>query len=304
MKIHATLLSQLFTFEKTAGFTSFTQAAHHLNVTTGAVSQQIRSLESTLNISLFERHSRGIKLTLQGQELREAVTQGVATIEDVLEKMTATDNVATEIHLKLTPSFAFKWLVPRLQSFYKQYPNITITTYAENGLVNYDEFDYDLAIDYQKIPFDNRCAQLLLAEKILPVMSPDYLGKLKCLATTNKASDYHWDNVNLLHDCAVWPNAHKMAEWQFWFNTQHIKPDDKAQHHYFFNRTDMSMAAAEAGVGVALARCALITNELAHERLVSPFSPVDAGAGYYLIEHNTSTATNHFKHWLYSELNG
>jgi LysR family glycine cleavage system transcriptional activator len=300
MKIHTTLLSQLFTFEKTASFDSFTKAAHELNVTTGAISQQIRSLESTLGFSLFDRHSRGIKLTSQGQELRDAVTQGVATIESTLSKLSQLGHTTTEIHLKLTPSFAFKWLVPRLQSFYKQYPHITITTYAESGLVNYDNFDYDLAIDYQKIPFDNKRAQLLLAERILPVMSPDYWEQLHWPPTPSNITNHHWQKANLLHDAAVWPNSHKMAEWQDWFAKQQLSAE--GQHHYFFNRTDMSMAAAEAGVGIALARCALITNELDNKRLISPFSPIAADAGYYLIEHKTSAATRCFKEWLLNQL--
>jgi len=294
------LLSQLFTFEKTAQFDSFTKAAHKLNVTTGAISQQIRTLESTLGFLLFNRHSRGINLTSKGHELRKAVNQGVESIERSLNKLIEQQEITSEIHLKLTPSFAFKWLVPRLHSFYKQYPNITITTYAESGLVNYDQFDYDLAIDYQKIPFTHHQAQLLLAEKILPVMSPDYLAKINWPNDPSKIMNHHWHNTHLLHDAMVWPNAHKTAEWQDWFNKHQLM--SQGQHHYFFNRTDMSMAAAEAGVGIALARCALITNELDNKRLVSPFSPLNADAGYYLIEHKTSNATRCFKNWLLSQL--
>lgn len=296
MKINANLLSQLFTFEKTAHCTSFTQAAKVLNVTTGAVSQQIRGLESTVGFLLFERHSRGISITDSGALLRDAVSSGIAVVESTLVELTRNNEQSSEIHLKLTPSFAYKWLVPRLESFYKQYPHITITTYAEGGLVDYKEQNYDLAIDYQKTPFNNPNAQLLLSEHLLPVMSPTYLQQLKWPQYIDNISEEHWQHANLLHDAMVWPNADKTAEWQSWFSKNQLSITQTS--HYFFNRTDMSMAAAEAGVGIALARMALITDELTSKRLVSPFTPISADAGYYLIEHTSSVATQCFKAWL------
>ncbi len=300
MKINANLLSQLFTFEKTAHCTSFTQAANVLNVTTGAVSQQIRGLESTLGLLLFERHSRGISITDSGVILRDAVNSGIAIIESTLIELRRDSEQNSEIHLKLTPSFAYKWLVPRLESFYKQYPHITITTYAESGLVNYQEHNYDLAIDYQQTPFNNPNAQLLLAEQLLPVMSPNYLQQLQWPEQIAHISQEHWQHANLLHDAMVWPNADKTAEWQSWFVNNQLSMTQCS--HYFFNRTDMSMAAAEAGVGIALARMALIIDELTSKRLVSPFTPISADAGYYLIEHKPSVATQCFKAWLLAQL--
>ena len=300
MKINANLLSQLFTFEKTAHCTSFTQAAKLLNVTTGAVSQQIRALGSTLGFLLFERHSRGISITGSGVLLRDAVSSGMAVVESTLVELTRDSEQNSEIHLKLTPSFAYKWLVPRLESFYKQHPHITITTYAESGLVNYQEHNYDLAIDYQKTSFENPNALLLLAEQLLPVMSPAYLQQLQWPEDVSDTTEAHWQQANLLHDAMVWPNADKTAEWQAWFAKNQLTMTELS--HYFFNRTDMSMAAAEAGVGIALARMALITDELTSKRLVSPFTPISADAGYYLIEHKSSTATQCFKAWLLTQL--
>ncbi|WP_435276325.1 LysR family transcriptional regulator [Psychrobium sp. nBUS_13] len=220
MTINANLLSQLFTFEKTAHCTSFTQAVKVLNVTTGAVSQQIRGLESTVGFLLFKRHSRGISITNSGILLRDAVSSGIAGIESTLLELMRDGEQSSEIHLKLTPSFAYKWLVPRLESFYKQYPHITITTYAEGGLVNYQEHNYDLAIDYQQTPFNNPNAQLLLAEQLLPVMSPAYLQQLQWPEDASNTTEAHWQQANLLHDAMVWPNADNTAEWQAWLLTQ------------------------------------------------------------------------------------
>lgn len=299
MKINATLLSQLFFFEKSATCSSFTQASQQLNVTTGAVSQQIRNLESTLNISLFNRHSRGISLTAQGTELHRVVSGSINDIEQCLSRLTQQTQQDNEIHLKLTPSFAFKWLMPRLHSFYNQHPNITVTTYADSGLVNYDEQGYDLAIDYQKIPFEHNKAQLILEEYLIPVMSPAYFAQLN--TTTKEFDKKAWQQCALLHDSMVWPKATKTQEWQEWFAKRQLTLP--TSNHYYFNRTDMAMAAAEAGMGVALARRALIADELTDQRLVSPFTAISAEAGYYLIEHNKSAATDKFKTWLFIQLN-
>jgi len=300
LKYHPTLLAHLLTFEITSRYSSFTQAAKHANITTGAISQQMQRLESMLEVTLFERHSRGIKLTAAGLILRDGLAIGFETIEATLLKVTQHTVVSEQVHLKLTPSFAFKWLVPRLQSFYTQYPEITITTYAEGGLVDHHNQDFDLAIDYGTMPYIDPSAQLLIKEQLLPVMSPSYLAQLNWPADVNELTAQCWDKGNLLHDAMMWPNAGRWQEWQAWFAHNDSCADYK--QGYFFNRTDMAMAAAEAGVGIAMARCALITDELKSKRLVSPFSAQDANAGYYLIEHKASSATQCFKQWLFEQV--
>lgn len=300
MKYHPTLLSHLLTFEITSRYSSFTQAAKQANITTGAISQQMLRLESMLDVTLFERHSRGIKLTATGLILRDGLKSGFDTIDATLQQVKQQAVLSQHVHLKLTPSFAFKWLVPRLQSFYRQYPDITITTYAESGLVDHQNKDFDLAIDYGTTPYSDVDAQLLIAEQLRPVMSPQYLAQLNWPVDTAELTVEHWQTANLLHDAMMWPNAKRWQEWQSWLLARQTAIDYK--QGYFFNRTDMAMAAAEAGVGIAMARCALITDELSSKRLVSPFAPIAANAGYYLIEHKKSPATQCFKKWLFEQV--
>ena len=96
-----------------AKHSSLTSAARELNLTTGAVSQQLQAVEERLGFSVFERHARGIRLTEKGDKLVQSVTPHLAAIEDHVYKLThVTDS--KQIRLKLTPSLAFKWLVPRL----------------------------------------------------------------------------------------------------------------------------------------------------------------------------------------------
>ena len=108
-----------------------------------------------------------------------------------------------------------------------------------------------------------------------------------------------WQSVTLLHDAMPWRDAKKHAEWDYWFAKMKIKAD--CHQGYFFNRTDMAMAAAEAGLGIALARLALVQDDFKQGRLVSPFQAIDANAGYYVIQHHSSSAIEYFKLWLLSE---
>ncbi len=117
MALKGSVLSGLATFETAAKFGSFTRAANHLHITTGAISQQINLLETQLSIKLFERHSRGIRLTEAGEEIYQVVKHSFADVEKVIDELQHKRVPGGEVRLKLTPSFAFKWLVPRLHKF-------------------------------------------------------------------------------------------------------------------------------------------------------------------------------------------
>lgn len=289
--IKSSTLSGLATFEVAARLGSFTQAAQHLHITTGAISQQIRQLEQHLHFPLFYRHSRGIRLTEKGQQLYSVVSQSLSDIDHTITLLQQ-PAAEGEIRLKLTPSFAFKWLVPRLQNFYQQYPDIKIQTFADGALVDHQDTGFDLVIDYCRQPHGNSSGNgtLLLSEYLQPVMSPGYRDKFDW---NDKGC---WEQAALLHDAMPWRDASQDYEWHDWFKRMKITANSQQGH--YFNRTDMAMAAAEAGLGVAMARCALIKDDFASGRLVSPFEPIPANAGYYLIQHQHNQAIECFTKWL------
>tara|TARA_Y100001956_G_scaffold82841_1_gene106086 strand:+ start:6328 stop:7230 length:903 start_codon:yes stop_codon:yes gene_type:complete len=274
-----------------ARHTSLTSASRELNLTTGAVSQQLQAIEDRLGFSVFERHARGIRLTDQGRKLVEAVSHHLSAIEENVYQLTRVSD-SQQIRLKLTPSLAFKWLVPRLEDFQKQYPEIQIHTFAEGALVDSDNRNFDVAIDYGPIPYKSADAELLMEESLLPVMSPSYLAKYACLVDQPES----WKDVTLLHDAMPWQGAPKDYEWLYW--ASHNQLDFETNQGHFFNRTDMAMSAAEAGVGVALARMALLGEELEQNRLVAPLPAIKANAGYFMITHVDNPPTRLFKQWL------
>ncbi|EJK2115494.1 LysR family transcriptional regulator [Vibrio navarrensis] len=298
--IKSSHLAALYTFVEVGKHTSLTAAAKQLCLTTGAVSQQLLQLEQQLGFSLFERHSRGIRFTDKGRQLHQCASVHLGEIEAEVGRLRQEQGRAQEVRLKLTPSFAFKWLVPKLDSFHQQYPEIQIQIFAEGALVNSDTRDFDLAIDYRPHPYRHPNAELLLDESLLPVMSGKYLHAHPWLSKASYTQQ-EWASVVLLHDAMPWEKAARDFEWLSWVAERRLDlPTDRG---HFFNRTDMAMSAAEAGVGIAMARMALIDNELESGRLVSPFQPIKANAGYYLIRNSENDSTAAFIAWLKRQIN-
>jgi DNA-binding transcriptional LysR family regulator len=130
-------------------------------------------------------------------------------------------------------------------------------------------------------------------------MSPSYFKQFDWHNSALDNQQKIWQSVTLLHDAMPWRNAKKHEEWEYWFDQMKIKADSHQGH--FFNRTDMAMAAAEAGLGIALARYALVEDDFKQGRLISPFKPIKANAGYYVIQHHTSSIIQCFKLWLLTE---
>ncbi len=290
----SSIVSHLSTFEVAAREGSFTGASRILHKTTGAISQQISLLEKQLGFPLFERHSRGVQLNENGRILFESTQQGLTVIHHAIESIRSIDNAEQEIRLKLTPSFAYKWLIPRLQNFYNLHPDIQIQIYAEAAIVDAYSGDFDLVIDYGVVPYRDSRASLLLKESLLPVMSPSFMAR------HDWESDLKvWEKVLLLHDGMPWRHAEKDVEWQMWMKLNNVSSSELKGH--FFNRADMAMAAAEAGVGVAMGRLSLLEEDIKTQRLCSPFSATPVEAGYFFIQHQKSENIDKFVHWLRQE---
>ena len=274
-KLNARFFSSLIYFEACGRLLSFSGAARELCVTTGAISQQIRKLEEQLGFKLFQRHSWGIELTLEGRELLLVSQQSVDALEAVIERLQAklVDDV---IRLQSVPSFVFKWLIPKLKEFNLDYPDIKVEIYADAALLELAGASFDLAIDYSKGGYQDFEASLLGHETLQPVVSPNYRPELDW-----QAPDI-WSQVSLLHDALPWLDAPRDADWRYWFD-QSGWPTASSETGHYFNRSDITIAAAEAGLGVALARGSLVKDELANGALVAPFAAVLSNCDYYVL---------------------
>lgn len=275
MKLSARTFSALITFEACGRLLSFSDAARELCVTTGAVSQQIRKLEEQLAMRLFVRAARGIQLTPEGAQLLSATQQSIEGVEKTVKQLQSRLN-GSVVRLKSTPSFVFKWLIPKLQAFNQHHPDVKVETYADAALLDLAGADFDLAIDYSDGEYADFDATLLVRETLLPVVSPDYMPD------ADWRDPAIWQQVSLLHDAMPWPDAPKDAEWRYWLDQAGLRHVDSDRGHYF-NRADMSIAAADAGLGMALARGSLVVDELASGRLIAPFEALPSCCHYYLL---------------------
>ncbi|WP_434361411.1 LysR substrate-binding domain-containing protein [Parasalinivibrio latis] len=286
------ILSLLPTFCIAAREKSFTRAANACHLTTGAVSQQMKQLEGLVGVALFFRTHRGIALTVEGEKLLLSSQRCINELDAVISGFKAPKTGNNTVKLLLTPSFALKWLSPRLPEFYNQHPEIRVQTFAEGSLVDEKTDDVDIIIDYQRHPHPNPDAKLILNEYITPVISAKHRPNIEL-----KDSAF-WECATLLHDAQPWPDSKPDDEWRYWFDSNKVPYPEDASSHYF-NRTDMAMAASEAGLGIAMGRLAIIGK---HEKkmLFSPFKPIPADAGYYLINKSNMPESNLFESWILS----
>jgi len=258
-------LNGLRVFEAVSRHLSFRRAAEALGVTEGAVGQHIRGLEAELGLKLFERRPRGLVLTENGQ----SYAAGVRRAFDVLIEATrALRPQPLKLTISVTPTFAAKWLIPRLPDFTAAYPGTDLRIVATERLSHFQTDGIDLAVRYGQPPFGaGLTAELLFEDVLLAVASPEVSAGKRRRADAGQRT--------LLHDAHhLWP--------QFLAQMQPEKPLDFKNIH--FNQTALAIDAALEGQGIALANRAFVARDLAAGRLVEHFAQTFAtGAGFYLV---------------------
>ncbi|MEH6578688.1 MAG: LysR substrate-binding domain-containing protein [Amphritea sp.] len=278
MHLNTQILAALKTFETAARLLSFSQAAKELSITPGAVSQQIKNLEVQVSADLFIRKARQVTLTSEGKQLYQTVKPMLQELDSTLGRIKRS-NLEGNVRLRSIPSFVFKWLIPRLGGFQNQYPDIRVETFAEGSLLDLEARDFDIAIDYGIGDYPGLSSTLMMPEYLFPVVSPSHFS------TADWSTPLWLNQVPLLHDTAPWANAEPDAEWRYWLDCNQYDFIDTDRGHYF-NRGDMAIKAAVSGLGVALARESLITEELSRGRLVAPFGKVKCRCSYYILYAN------------------
>lgn len=285
-------LNALRVFEVVARHLNFRLAAEELGVTQGAVAQQIRGLEAELDVALFERRPRSLAMT--------EVAQGyVAPIRRALELMSeATEALRPEpLHLTIsvTPSFAAKWLIPRLTDFSEAHPAIDLRILATDRLANFQADAVDLAVRLGSPPFGPGLqADRLIEQIVVAVASPALVAKLGKPASAGNLGRYP-----LLHDFHdFWP---PFLEKAFPEKTRR-GPLPASPKHVRFNQTALAIDAAIAGQGLALASRFLVEDDIAAGRLIQVLPvALNVGIDYYIVaprkpRHADSVAA--IRHWL------
>ena len=262
-------LNGLKVFEAVTRHLNFRLAAEELGVTQGAVAQQIRGLESSLGLKLFERLPRSLALTGAGAGYASSVRQAFELLDEATRALRPEPNHLT---LSVTPTFASRWMLPRLPAFTKAWPDIDLRVLASERLVQFHHEGVDLAVRYGRPPFGAGLdATLLFSQSLLAVVSPRLLAESGDPQKVENCLRYA-----LLHDGHhLWP-----AFLSFMF------PDTSLhhQHHLRFNQTALALEAAINGQGIALTSPHFVQNDLDSGRLVPAFAQQMAvDAGWYLV---------------------
>ncbi|MFT5506349.1 MAG: LysR family glycine cleavage system transcriptional activator [Gammaproteobacteria bacterium] len=189
-------LNGLRSFEAAGRLLSFTEAAKELNVTQAAVSHQVKSVEPSLGMLLFFRHSRRLSLAEEGQLLLPEITAAFDKIALALE-LVITQKNSTIINMRLAPSFAAKWLSSRLKCFWMQYPEIDLSLVHAHPAVDFSREKIDIAVTYGRGDWPSVIADPLISLDFSPICTPEFMTNDKPLSDINNLSYY-----TLLHDAS------------------------------------------------------------------------------------------------------
>jgi LysR family glycine cleavage system transcriptional activator len=250
-------LNAVRAFEAAARHLSFKQASEELCVTPGAVSRHIGNLEAFLGATLFMRGHREIRLTRAGESYFREVRHALSQIGQATSTLSSRFNESL-LRLKLPPTFAIRWLVPRLGRFHAQHPEISVQVTTSHDPVDFEEEDVDAAVIYASELGKDLAGERLLPEALLPVchasfcpqsaMSPQQLAGKILLHSIRRPDD--------------WPRWFAAAGWA----------DPELKQTLVFENSSMTCQGALDGLGIALAQCAFVSDELRTGRLKTPVS--------------------------------
>jgi LysR family glycine cleavage system transcriptional activator len=281
-------LSTLRAFRAAAHCLSFTQAAEQLHVTQAAISHQIKSLEQSLGVALFVRGNRSLALSESGTRFLPYIDQMFSLLDQGLKQVRTKDSETT-LTVTLLPSFASRWLVPRLGLFLKANPDIDFRLAPSRTITNFQTEDIDLGIRYGSGNYPGLLSIHLMDEEIFPVCSPAIMSgefPLSCPADLK--------NHVLLHD-----DGH--GDWRKWLVAARANDVDPDKGPVY---TDSAMAVQSAieGDGIALARSQLVKDDIARGQLIKPFDiSQPSNFSYYIIypeERSPTPAMLAFINWL------
>jgi LysR family transcriptional regulator, glycine cleavage system transcriptional activator len=291
-------LSSLRSFEAVARQLSFSRAAEELHVTPGAVSQQVRSLEELLGTRLFDRTRRSVVLTDAAVRMLPDIQAGLEMLARAIAKKSSPSADRT-LTISVAPSFASKWLVPRLPMFYERHPEIDLRISATVGLADFKRDKVDLAIRLGHGSYQGLHAEPLFSEALTPFCSPELMQRKGGLKKPDDLRKHR-----LIHDTSI-PGGGEHHAWEQWLRLAGAN-NVSAQRGTRFTLAELAMQAAIDGAGVVLGRVVLAEADVAAGRLVRPFKvalPLDVS--YFLVRLNAGPPRREmqcFREWLFGSL--
>jgi LysR family glycine cleavage system transcriptional activator len=302
--------ASLRAFESAARLLSFRKAAEELHVTPSAISQQVRGLEEWLGVPLFVRGRRGLELTLEGELMLPGIREGFATFAAALGSVMLS-NEAGSLAVSAPPTFASRWLVPRLQRFKAAHPEIELRLTSTMAMIDGREFDpaslpprvdpredVVASIRYGEGHYAGARVDRIFHASYVPICSPRLLAGKNALRALSDLRHH-----TLIHDDTI-PDERARPNWEQLLRSKGLADVD-ARRGPRFSDGSLAIDAAVDGQGVALALRPMVEAEIQAGRLAIPFEEVvPSGYGYYLVtpeESESRAPLPAFRSWLLKE---
>lgn len=269
---------------------SFDMAARELNVTPSAVSQQIKRIEASLGQSLFERSANRVVPNVRAQELGRVLSEAFERMDFGL-RQAMSEAGEQSVKIRLYQTLANRWLVPRLERFTRQFPEIAVE--FETGLdpVDFSRTDADLALSTEATASRSVHGEQVLVPRLCPVCTPAVMRR-----------------VTTAEDLAQLPriaSRNRMNDWPRWLEAAGQPQVDQRPLLVFSNST-LVYESALSGAGVAIAQLELVLGDLESGRLVRPFpDTINSDIAILLFEHETRRrrpSVRKFRDWLLDEI--
>lgn len=263
-------LNGLRAFEAAARLLSFTRAAAELNVTQSAISHQIRGLEERLGVPLFKRMPHALVLSETGEALLPIVADAFDRLADGVASVIEHE-VKGVLTVNVSPSFAVKWLAPRLGRFRDRFPGIELHLLTSNYYTDFAREGVDAAIRHGVGPWPGLRADRFLDDQVYPVCSPKLLEGPH--AIREPADLQHHVLLDLI-ERPYW------ARWLVAAGVPELKPRDVI----LFDDIGVGLEAAAVGMGIAMGRSTILGDDMMQGRLVRPFTLDMPGRyGFHLV---------------------
>ncbi len=303
LRVRVPLLDALRVFEAAARHASFTKAAVELHVTPAAVSHRIQALETDLGFVLFRRLTRRLELTDAGLRLAAGVREGLERITSAVQGL-GDEAHAGPLTVTMLPSFASRWLIPRLPRFHRRHPEIEVRVLAEDRQVDlWSDGGPDLAIRFGRGRYPGLAVTPLMPDSVIPVCSPYLFSRRGWVDSVDTLL-----SMPLLHDSAA-EHDDSGSDWKSWLAHVGAPADDpRVAVGPRFSQAHLAIEAALLGQGVALARTSLLGTDLASGRLITPLARSAPAAYRYFLACRPEIAerskTARFCEWLLAEAAG
>jgi len=269
---------QLRAFEAVARHLNFRAASEEMALTQSAVSRQIQALEEEVGVSLFLRHTRAVELTSAGANLLLAVSQALPRIDSAVRQIRQSAG-RKSVSLTTFASFASMWLIPRLEQFQRENPDIDIRIDASDNTVDLDVADVDLALRYGPVANMPAEAVRLFGEQLTPVASPWLLKSGIPLSRPEDLANFTLIEAGDAHRTHL-----EWLTWRRWLDEQNMSKLQPKRWLYF-NYAYQMVQAALTGQGVVLARLPMVAESLANGDLIEPLpgQRMDSPMAYWMI---------------------